>query len=110
MLYILWDFLAREQGDSEYFLYFMFGAGLIGLLTACINMNKRIFFSSVCVNPAIAQQSRQCTNVHKAKQQETVKEPICDEKGAACRISKRRSEDASRVLGDSDVPPCLSDV
>lgn len=31
-------------------------------------------------------------------------------KGAACSISKPRSEDASRVLRDSDVPPCLSGV
>lgn len=38
-----------------------------------------------------------------------MKKTICDE-SAACSISKQRSEDASCVLWDSDVPPCFSDV
>lgn len=73
-----------------------------------INVNETIFSLSTRLISAVTQQST-LYNMYKAKQQEFMREAVCDE-SPACSVSKHWCEETSRVLGDSDAPLCLSDL
>lgn len=58
---------------------------LLRLLTARSRVNKRIFLSSVCTNPAVPQQSRQY-GAHTAEQQQIMKEALRNKRGCLRRF------------------------